>query len=47
VVKAPWYAPWSGRIAGTAVAASGEEHLRLSAETRLQFTLTNKVLIEP
>jgi hypothetical protein len=36
-----------GRIAGTAVAASGEEHLRLPAETRLQFTLTNKVLIGP
>jgi outer membrane lipoprotein SlyB len=36
-----------GRIAGTAVAASGEEHLRLRAETRLQFTLTNKVLIGP
>ncbi len=36
-----------GGIAGTAVAASGEEHLRLPAETRLQFTLTMKVLIEP
>ena len=47
VVRARWSVPWLGGIAGTAVAASGEEHLRLPAETRLQFTLTMKVLIEP
>lgn len=36
-----------GGIAGTAVAASGEEHLQLPAETRLQFTLTIKLVINP
>jgi hypothetical protein len=36
-----------GGIAGTAVAASGEEHLKLPAETRLQFNLTMAVRIEP
>jgi hypothetical protein len=35
-----------GGIAGTAVAASGEEHLRLPAETRLQFKLASAVRIE-
>jgi hypothetical protein len=35
-----------GGIAGTAVAASGEEHLRLPAETRLQFKLAASVRIE-
>jgi hypothetical protein len=34
-----------GGIAGTAVAASGEEHLKLPAETRLQFTLASSVRI--
>jgi len=36
-----------GGIAGTAVAASGEEHLKLPAETRLQFKLTQAVRVEP
>ena len=36
-----------GGVAGTAVAASGQEHLRLPAETRLQFTLASAVQIEP
>jgi hypothetical protein len=36
-----------GGIAGTAVAASGQEHLRLAAETRLQFKLTSSVRVEP
>jgi hypothetical protein len=35
-----------GGIAGTAVAASGEEHLRLPAETRLQFKLAAAGRIE-
>jgi hypothetical protein len=35
-----------GGIAGTAVAASGQEHLRLPAETRLQFKLASAVRIE-
>ena len=36
-----------GAIAGTAVSASGEEHVRLAAETRLQFTLSTSVRIQP
>ena len=36
-----------GGAAGTAVAASGEEHLRLPAETRLQFTLSSAIRVEP
>jgi hypothetical protein len=36
-----------GGIAGTAVAASGQEHLQLPAETRLQFKLTSSVRVEP
>jgi hypothetical protein len=36
-----------GGIAGTAVAASGEEHLKLPAETRLQFKLSSSVRIQP
>ena len=36
-----------GALAGTAVAASGEEHLRLDAETRLQFRLSSSVRIQP
>ena len=36
-----------GAIAGTAVASSGEEHLKLAAETRLQFRLTSSVRIQP
>lgn len=35
-----------GGIAGTVVAASGEEHLRLPAETRLQFALTAAVRVQ-
>ena len=35
-----------GGIAGTAVASAGEEHLRLPAETRLQFKLASAVRIE-
>jgi hypothetical protein len=36
-----------GGIAGTAVAASGKEHLQLPAETRLQFTLASSMRVEP
>jgi hypothetical protein len=36
-----------GGIAGTAVAASGKEHLNLPAETRLQFTLASSLRVEP
>jgi hypothetical protein len=36
-----------GGVAGTAVSASGEEHLKLPAETRLQFKLTNAFRVEP
>jgi hypothetical protein len=36
-----------GGIAGTAVAASGQEHLKLPAETRLQFKLASSVRVEP
>jgi hypothetical protein len=36
-----------GAVAGTAIAASGEEHLKLPAETRLQFKLTNTLKVEP
>jgi hypothetical protein len=36
-----------GGVAGAAVAASAEEHLRLPAETRLQFKLASSVRIEP
>ena len=35
-----------GAVAGTAVAASGEEHLKLDAETRLQFKLSSPVRIQ-
>ena len=35
-----------GGIAGTAVAAGGQEHLKLPAETRLQFKLTSSILVE-
>jgi len=35
-----------GAIAGTAVSASAEEHLKLSAETRLQFRLSSAVRLE-
>ena len=35
-----------GGITGTAVAASGEEHLKLPAETRLQFKLTSAMVVE-
>ena len=36
-----------GGVAGGAVAAGGEEHLQLAAETRLQFQLTAAVNIRP
>jgi hypothetical protein len=36
-----------GGIAGTAVAASGQEHLNLPAETRVQFKLASSVRIAP
>jgi hypothetical protein len=36
-----------GGLTGTAVAAAGQEHLQLPAETRLQFTLTSSVRVEP
>jgi hypothetical protein len=36
-----------GAIAGTAVAASGEEHLRIAAETRLQFRLSASLRVQP
>ena len=35
-----------GGVAGTAVSASGQQHLKLPAETRLQFKLTIPVWIE-
>jgi hypothetical protein len=35
-----------GGIAGTAMAASGQEHLKLPAETRLQFKLASPVRVE-
>jgi hypothetical protein len=37
----------AGGGAGAAVAASGTEHLKLPAETRLQFTLTSAVTVQP
>jgi hypothetical protein len=36
-----------GGVTGGAVAAGGEEHLKLPAETRLQFQLTSAVNIRP
>jgi hypothetical protein len=36
-----------GGVTGAAVSASGEEHLRLPAETRLQFQLTAAVTVRP
>jgi len=36
-----------GAATGTAMAASGEEHLRLPAETRLQFKLAASFRVEP
>jgi len=36
-----------GGITGTVVAASGEEHLKLPAETLLQFELTAAVRVQP
>jgi hypothetical protein len=36
-----------GGITGTVVAASGEEHLKLPAETLLQFVLTAAVRVQP
>jgi hypothetical protein len=36
-----------GGVAGAAVAAGGEEHLKLPAETRLQFQLSAAVKIQP
>jgi hypothetical protein len=37
----------AGAGAGAAIAASGTEHLKLPAETRLQFTLTAAVTLQP
>jgi tRNA-binding EMAP/Myf-like protein len=37
----------AGGAAGAVVAASGTEHLTLPAETRLQFTLTAAVTVQP
>ena len=37
----------AGAGAGAAVAASGTEHLKLPAETRLQFTLTAALTVQP
>lgn len=37
----------AGGGAGAAIAASGTEHLKLPAETRLQFTLTAAVTVQP
>ena len=37
----------AGAGVGAAVAASGTEHLKLPAETRLQFTLTAAVTVQP
>jgi hypothetical protein len=36
-----------GGATGTAVAAGGEEHLKIPAETRLQFNLTAAVRVQP
>lgn len=36
-----------GGIGGAAVASQGEEHLKLEAETRLQFALSTTVVIQP
>jgi hypothetical protein len=36
-----------GGLAGTAVAASGQEHLQLPAETRLQFKLASSMRVQP
>lgn len=36
-----------GGVGGAAVSASGEEHLQLPAESRLQFTLSSDIRIEP
>ena len=36
-----------GGVAGTAIAAADDEHLKVPAETRLQFKLTAAVRVEP
>jgi hypothetical protein len=36
-----------GGVAGTVVASQGEEHLKLPAETRLQFVLSSTVTVQP
>jgi hypothetical protein len=36
-----------GGVTGAAVASGGEEHLKLPAETRLQFQLTSAVAVRP
>jgi len=36
-----------GGVTGAAVASGGEEHLKLAAETRLQFQLTSAVSVRP
>jgi hypothetical protein len=35
-----------GGVTGAAVASAGEEHLKLPAETRLQFQLTSAVTVQ-
>jgi hypothetical protein len=36
-----------GGLTGTAIAASGQEHLQLPAETRLQFTVASAFIVRP
>src|SRR6185436_4258029 len=36
-----------GGAAGTVVAAQGEEHLKLPAETSLQFALSSTIVVQP
>ena len=36
-----------GAVTGTAIASGGEEHLKIPAETRLQFQLTSAVSVRP
>jgi outer membrane lipoprotein SlyB len=36
-----------GAVTGAAIASGGEEHLKVPAETRLQFQLTEAVKIQP
>jgi hypothetical protein len=36
-----------GGVTGAAVASGGEEHLKIPAETRLQFQLTSAIKVQP